>query len=267
MTMKGNRKQEAAREEIPDGMETFARTAGHLSGITLTENQIRIFSRYEESLLEGNRRLNLTAITGREEIRLKHFLDSLSCLRVMKPKPGTRVIDVGTGAGFPGIPVKIGAPGIQLTLVESTGKKADFCRRLVEQLQLRDVTVLHARAEDVGRDPAHRERYDWAMARAVADLSILAEYLLPMVRIGGCALAQKGESGPAEAQAAVQAVELLGGTVEKITPVELPGIAEARYLIVIRKAAATPPQYPRRTGMPSKKPLGKKAPLSGSRKS
>jgi 16S rRNA (guanine527-N7)-methyltransferase len=258
MTMKAHRKRVDTRGEIPDGMEPFVRTAGLLSGIPLSEQQIRVFGRYEEALREGNRRVNLTAITSREEIRLKHFLDSLSCLGIMQPKAGMRVIDVGTGAGFPGIPVKIGAPGIRLTLVESTGKKADFCRRLIELLQLRDVTVLQARAEDVGQDPAHRERYDWALARAVAGLPTLAEYLLPMVRIGGCALAQKGESGPTEVQAASRAVELLGGTIEKIAPVELPGIAEIRYLIVLRKTAATPPQYPRRPGMPSKKPLGLK---------
>ncbi len=237
-------------------MVKFADSVNSISGISLTENQIRSFERYEDSLLEWNRRFNLTAITGREDIRIKHFLDSLSCLKVMQLKPGARVIDIGTGAGFPGVPLKIGASGIQLTLVESTGKKADFCRHLIDHLQLRDVTVLHARAEEVGQDPAHREQYDWAVARAVADLSILAEYLLPMVRVDGHVLAQKGESGPAEVQSAAKAVKLLGGTVEKIAPVELPGIAEVRYLIVIRKTAATPPQYPRRAGMPSKKPLG-----------
>jgi 16S rRNA (guanine527-N7)-methyltransferase len=236
-------------------MNSLFESARLLAGISLGESQIQDFERYADTLLEWNRRFNLTAITGREDIRVKHFLDSLSCLKVIRPKAGMRVIDIGTGAGFPGIPLKISSPEIRLTLVESIRKKTDFCRHLCTHLYLRDVAVLHARAEEVGRDPAHREQYDWAVARAVADLSILAEYLLPLVQIGGHALAQKGESGPAEAHASTGALNLLGGTVEKIVPVELPGIAEVRYLIVIRKIAATPPHYPRRTGMPAKKPL------------
>jgi 16S rRNA (guanine527-N7)-methyltransferase len=240
----------------PNEKDPFAESARRISGISFDENQVRAFQQYEDSLLEWNRRFNLTAITGREDIRIKHFLDSLSCLKVMPLQPGMRVIDVGTGAGFPGIPLKIAAPGIRLTLVESTRKKADFCRHLAGHLQLRGVSVLNARAEEVGRDPEHREQYGWAIGRAVADLSILAEYLLPLVQIGGHALAQKGAGGPVEAQSASKALHLLGGTVEKIVSVELPGIAECRYLIVIRKTAATPTQYPRRTGIPSKRPLG-----------
>ncbi len=237
-------------------MNSFLQSALPLSGVSLTENQIRDFERYEEALLEWNRRYNLTAITAREDIRTKHFLDSLSCLKVMPLRPGMRVVDIGTGAGFPGIPLKIAAPDIRLTLVESIRKKADFCRYLAGELQLREVTILNARAEDIGQDPSHREQYHWAVARAVADLCVLAEYLFPLVQVGGYALAQKGGNGPAEAHAAAGALRLLGGEVEKVVPIELPGIAEARYLIVMRKNAATPPQYPRRAGTPSKKPLG-----------
>ncbi|OGO08581.1 MAG: 16S rRNA (guanine(527)-N(7))-methyltransferase RsmG, partial [Chloroflexi bacterium RBG_13_60_9] len=194
-------------------MKLFLQSALPVSGITLTENQIRDFGRFEEILLDWNRRFNLTAITGREDIRTKHFLDSLSCLKAMPLRPGMRVIDIGTGAGFPGIPLKLAAPDIRLTLVESIRKKADFCRHAAAELQLREVTVLNARAEDVGQDPAHREQYHWAVARAVADLCVLAEYLLPLVKVGGCALAQKGENGPAEAHAAAGALRLLGGAV------------------------------------------------------
>lgn len=236
-------------------MTSFAETVRTLTGVSLTPDQLRDFDRYEEILLEQNEQYNLTAIRDRAEIRLKHFVDSLSCLKALRLRAGSAVVDIGTGAGFPGIPLRIACPEIRLTLVEATGKKADFCRMLLAELKLRNAEVLHARAEEVGQDPAHRERYDWALARAVADLSILAEYLLPLVKVGGHALAQKGSAGPAEAQSAARALHLLGGAVEKVECVELPGIAEPRYLVVLCKSAATPPHYPRRPGLPAKKPL------------
>jgi 16S rRNA (guanine527-N7)-methyltransferase len=236
-------------------MINFQDAVKSAAGVSLDRGQIRTFELYLEFLLEWNQRINLTAITDRDEIWVKHFLDSLSCLKVIPSRGGLRVIDVGTGAGFPGIPLKIAFPEIQLTLVESVGKKAEFCRLLAGHLQLSGVTILHARAEEAGCDPEHREQYDWAVARAVACLPVLAEYLLPLVKVGGRALSQKGESGPAEAQAATGAVRLLGGALDKIVPVELPGIAEKRFLIVLNKLNATPSKYPRRAGAPSKKPL------------
>jgi 16S rRNA (guanine527-N7)-methyltransferase len=166
------------------------------------------------------------------------------------------VVDVGTGAGFPGLPLKIVLPRIRLTLVEATGKKADFCRHMVEVLGLDRVEVIHARAEEIGHRPEHREAYDWALARAVAVLPVLVEYLLPLLRIGGRAIAQKGEAGPAEAQAAEPALRLVGGRIRQVIPVELPGVAEPRFLVVMEKAARTPEGYPRRAGVPAKKPLG-----------
>jgi 16S rRNA (guanine527-N7)-methyltransferase len=236
-------------------MNNFQDAVKAVAGISLDRNQIRAFEAYADFLLEWNQRINLTAITDRDEIWAKHFLDSLSCLKVI-PSPGEiRIIDVGTGAGFPGIPLKIAVPEIQLTLVESVGKKAEFCRLLVRHLRLIGVTILHARAEEVGRDPGHREQYDGAAARAVARLPVLAEYLLPLVKVGGWALAQKGESGPEEAEAAADAVRLLGGALDKIVPVEYTGIAEKRFLILLKKQSATPSNYPRRAGAASKKPL------------
>jgi 16S rRNA (guanine527-N7)-methyltransferase len=226
-----------------------------VAGISLLPAQIQAFQAYTDILMEWNRRFNLTAIGDPKAVQVKHFLDSLSCLKVMRLEQGTRVIDIGTGAGFPGLPLKIAVPRIRLTLIESAGKKAEFCRTVVEHLGLRDVEVVHARAEEAGRDPAHREHYDWSVARAVAELSVLAEYLLPLVKVGGYALAQKGESGPAEAHAAAGSLRLLGGAVEKIIPVELPGISETRYLVVVKKTGCTPDRYPRRPGVPSKKPL------------
>ena len=188
-------------------------------------------------------------------IRTKHFLDSFSCSLAWGSRPPRRLIDVGTGAGFPGLPLKILHPGMALTLVESVGKKAMFCEHIVRLLGLEGVEVIKGRAEDVGCMPAHRERYDWSVARAVAQMRVLAEYLLPLVRVGGTALALKGESGPAESQAAEKAMRMLGGQLNQIIPVDLPGLPDDRYLVLISKTAATPPKYPRKAGMPMKHPL------------
>ncbi len=233
----------------------LARIALDLLNLSLTPAQVRAFEAYARLLREWNERVNLTAITDPEAIEIRHFADSLTCLRVISPRPGLRVADVGTGAGFPGLPLKIVRPGIDLTLVEATGKKVAFLQHLVRELKLDDVTLVNARAEEVGQMPAHRERYDWAVARAVAGMPVLAEYLLPLVKIGGHGLAQKGESAHQEAAEAEHAIGLLGGRLAQITAVELPTVAETHYLVDIEKIAATPPQYPRRPGMPGKKPL------------
>ncbi|MFH2102277.1 MAG: 16S rRNA (guanine(527)-N(7))-methyltransferase RsmG [Chloroflexota bacterium] len=236
-------------------MEKLAQTALQEFGIHLTGRQVVALMHYERELLEWNTMFNLTAIRDKEGIRTKHFLDSFSCILAWKNNPPTRLIDVGTGAGFPGIPIKILYPYMQLTLVESVSKKVKFCRHIVESLKLEAVEVLHARAEDVGQAAAHRERYDWAIARAVANLPILAEYLLPLTQVGGHMLAQKGTSGPAEAHKAEKAIKLLGGQINQLIHVTLPGVADERYLILVDKIAATPPKYPRSAGIPAKKPL------------
>ena len=165
------------------------------------------------------------------------------------------MVDVGSGAGFPGIPLKIVNPKIQLTLLESIGKKVDFCRHICQEFGFKGVKIIQNRAEEFGHFPQAREGFDWALARAVAGLPVLVEYLLPLVRIGGRALAMKGENGPAEAQAAEPAIDLLGGQISRLVPVNLPGIEEDRYLVVIDKIAATPDRYPRRVGIPVKRPL------------
>lgn len=236
-------------------MEKLRLAVQQLTGLTLSLQQLAAFTRYEQELIAWNSRMNLTAIRETEGIRVKHFLDSLTCLQVLRDPAPTRLIDIGTGAGFPGIPLKIALPNLKLTLVESVGKKVDFCRHVVEVLGLDQVEVLQTRAEDMGLDRAHRERYDWAVARAVANLPVLTEYLLPLVRVGGAMLAQKGESGPAEVHAAEHAIHLLGGQLRKLQKVNLSGIAEDRYLIVIEKRATTPSGYPRRVGLPARKPL------------
>ncbi len=236
-------------------MENVVHAAQQLFGIRLTGRQVAALIKFENELLIWNERFNLTAIRDSEGIRTKHFLDSFSCSLAWKDNPPKRLIDVGTGAGFPGIPLKILYPSMALTLVESVGKKAAFCRHMVEVLKLETVEVLTARAEELGQLPVYRETYDWAVARAVAALPVLAEYLLPLAKVGGRMLAQKGHSGPAEAHSSEQALKLLGGRIRNLLAVTLPGVAEERYLVVIDKVAATPPQYPRKPGFPAKKPL------------
>jgi 16S rRNA (guanine527-N7)-methyltransferase len=236
-------------------MEFFRQTVQTMLGVRLSAPQMELFTRYETELLEWNSRFNLTAIREPEGIRTKHFLDSLTCMLAFRDAPPSRLVDIGTGAGFPGIPLKIILPNMRVTLVESVGKKAEFCRHVVSNLKLEGVEVLQARAEEIGQMPAHRERYDWAVARAVASLPVLLEYLLPLVKVGGHALAQKGESGPVEAHGSERALKLLGGRLKQLVPVQLPGVVEDRYLLVVDKVAATPAQYPRRPGVPAKSPL------------
>lgn len=236
-------------------MEKLAHDAQSLFNVHITGRQILALVTYEKELLEWNQKFNLTAIRDSDSIRTKHFLDSFSCVLAWKTAPPAQLIDVGTGAGFPGIPLKILYPNLKLTLVESVGKKAMFCQHMVRVLGLEQVDVIQARAEDLGQNPQHREKYDWAVARAVANMNVLSEYLIPLVRLGGSMLAQKGESGPAEAQSAEEAMALLGGKLKQLIPVNLPSVAEDRYLVVVEKVAATPPKYPRKPGIPMKLPL------------
>jgi 16S rRNA (guanine527-N7)-methyltransferase len=236
-------------------MEKLSHDALRLFNLQLTPRQVAMLTTYEQQLIEWNEKFNLTAIRDVDSIRAKHFLDSMSCSLAWKEKPPRCLVDVGTGAGFPGLVLKILYPGMKLALIESVGKKATFCTHIVETLALENVEVLTARAEDVARQPEHREKYDWAIARAVAQLSVLSEYLLPLIKVGGKMLAQKGESGPAEAQAAERSIKILGGHLRQLVHVTLPGVVEERYLVLVNKIAATPPAYPRKTGVPGKNPL------------
>jgi 16S rRNA (guanine527-N7)-methyltransferase len=236
-------------------MEKLVQDARALFNVHISGRQVISLITYEKELLEWNQKFNLTAIRDVESIRTKHFLDSFSCVLAWKAAPPTRLIDVGTGAGFPGVPLKILYPNLKLTLVESVGKKAMFCQHIVRVLGLEHVDVVQARAEDLGQNANHREKYDWAVARAVANLNVLSEYLIPLVKVGGTMLAQKGESGPAEAQSAEQTMKLLGGKLKQLIPVNLPGVADDRYLVLVDKVAATPPKYPRKPGIAAKQPL------------
>lgn len=236
-------------------MEKLVQDAQALFNLRLTSRQVAALLTYERELLEWNQKFNLTAIRDEAGIRTKHFLDSFSCVLAWKANPPVRLIDVGTGAGFPGLPLKILYPNMQVTLVESVGKKAMFCQHIVRLLGLEKVEVIQARAETLGQMREYREQYDWGVARAVANLRVLAEYLLPLIHVGGVMLAQKGESGPAEVHAAENAIKLLGGKVRQLLPVILPGVVEERHLVLVDKTAATPLAYPRKPGAPVKKPL------------
>lgn len=235
-------------------MEELERGLGEF-GLDLTAVQIDQFKRYETLLLDWNQRLNLTAVRTAEGIRTRHFLDSLTPTLVTGDLSGRRLVDVGSGAGFPGLPLKLVYPQLVLTLVESVAKKAAFLEAAVAELGLADVQVITARAEDVGQQVGQRESYDWAVARAVAPLAALLEYLLPLCRVDGAALAQKGPGAAAELAAAQHASAVLGGDTGTLTPVNVPGQEQASYLVTVRKQRPTPADYPRRAGLPAKKPL------------
>ncbi|MBI4318239.1 MAG: 16S rRNA (guanine(527)-N(7))-methyltransferase RsmG [Chloroflexi bacterium] len=237
-------------------------------GLRLTDEQLRLFQVYQQVLIDWNKKFNLTAVDQPEEIETRHFLDSLTCflvfpgvslvgpsLRDLPSFDELALIDVGAGPGFPGLPLKIARPGIRLTLIESVGKKTTFLKHVVAQLGMKDVDVVTGRAEDVGRQPGHREAYDIALARAVAPLATLAEYCLPFVKVGGRFIAPKKGAIEAELQRAGGAIDALGGRLTRMQAVEIPDLLEPRFLVVVDKVRPTPPQFPRRAGMPGKKPL------------
>lgn len=227
-------------------------------GLALETDALTKLKRYYALLIEGNRKTNLTRITDEREAVVKHFLDSLTVLSVLPAELRAQplsFIDVGTGAGFPGIPLMIVCPQWRGVLLEATGKKVAFLSESIAELGLNG-TALHGRAEEVARDPAHRDRYDLAFARAVAEMSALSELCLPFVKVGGRFVAMKGSSGEAELSKAQRAIRLLGGGTVEVRALELPEDMGERRLITVHKAAATPKPYPRRTGMPTQKPLG-----------
>jgi 16S rRNA (guanine527-N7)-methyltransferase len=237
-------------------MNVFAKTIKSVIGLDLSPDQLAGLRIYEEELLDWNERISLTAIRDIEGVRIKHFLDSLTVLLGWERKsPPERLVDVGTGAGFPGLVLKLIWPKTHLTLVESVQKKADFCHHMVDRLGLEGVEVLSERAELVGQDPAHRHTYDLAVARAVARMPILMEYLLPLAHRNGIVIAMKGESAPAETNDAAKAIHMMGGKIHKLIKLELPGVVEERFIVVVNKVAQTPEEYPRRIGVPAKSPL------------
>jgi len=220
-------------------------------GLAPSAGQVRLMRLHAEAMLEQNERAGLTVITEPREMAIKHFVDSLTCLPYVAK--GGRIADIGTGAGFPGIPLKIMEPEISLTLVESSIKKAEFLKSLPAVLGLR-FDVVAARAEEFGRS-RERQSFDIVIARAVAKMNVLAEYCLPLVKVGGLAIAMKGPASDEEMKTSQVAIATLGGAVEEVKEFGLPLDGGRRRLVLIRKTSETPPRYPRRPGSPAKKPL------------
>ena len=227
-------------------------------GINLNEEQIRKFSRYLELLIQWNQKINLISLKTPREIIIKHFLDSISCIKIINRHINTKgisVIDVGAGAGFPGIPIKIICPSFRLSLLEARKKKTIFLEKATEEINFQKVKILNGRAETFGKGADHRERYDIAISRAVAHLTVLSEYCLPLVRMGGLFVAQKGRSYKEETEKSLKAIKFLGGELIGVENVRIPFINQERYLLVIKKIKDTPSKFPRKEGFPQKRPL------------
>lgn len=245
---------------MADELKTILIEGTKAIGVDLTDDNTCDLITFAEMLREKNKVMNLTNIVDDEGIAIRHFVDSLTLLKYLRgeqkkqKKENLALIDVGTGAGFPGIPLKITMPEIDLTLMDSLQKRLNFLEEVAGELKFDSYCTLHARAEDAGRDKSYREKYDIATARAVASLPVLCEYCLPFVRVGGTFIAMKGHSEE-EVAASSKAVAVLGGKIEKIDEFVLPGTDMARSIVVVRKTKPTPPRYPRQAGKPTKNPI------------
>lgn len=221
----------------------------------LTKSQKEQFNKFYDILIDWNKVMNLTAITEYEEVLKKHFLDSLSITKVINLEEIQSVIDVGTGAGFPGIPLKITFPHLKVTLLDSLNKRVRFLDEVICDLGLENVDTIHGRAEDIGKKEKYREQYDLCVSRAVANLATLSEYCLPYVKIGGVFISYKSGNIDEEIRNSRKAVNLLGGVIEETVKFELPGTDIGRSFVIIEKQKNTPKKYPRKAGVPSKEPL------------
>ncbi len=227
------------------------------AGINLTEQQIQQFELYFNMLVTRNKQVNLTAITEKNDVYLKHFYDSLTVafyVSALRTDDKT-LIDIGAGAGFPSLPLKIVFPQLRITMVDALQKRVNFLQDVVTELNLSGVEIVHGRAEDIGQDPNYREKFDYATARAVARTSVLAEYTLPFVKVGGSFLVMKGSAAEQELAEGQRALTLLGGTLNETFDFSLPN-GDKRYVQIVNKNKKTPKQYPRQAGTPNKKPIG-----------
>ncbi len=223
----------------------------------LSPGQLQAFRTYMQEMEAARPRMRLTAVTDPDAVQRRHFLEPLALLVALEEMgpPAQVAIDIGSGAGFPSLPIKIVRPDLTLTLLEAHGRRATFLQRLVQRLGLKGVTVVNARAEETAHDASHREAYELALARAVAPLPVLIELALPFLKVGGLLAAPKGSSARREAQEAVAALRACGGLLESLRPLEVPGTETAPTLVVVRKTSATPERFPRRPGIPAKRPL------------
>ncbi|MCY4464780.1 MAG: 16S rRNA (guanine(527)-N(7))-methyltransferase RsmG [Chloroflexi bacterium] len=237
-------------------IDEFARQAQSMLSRELSASQLAQFEQLTGLLLDWNTRMNLTGITEPAEIALKHYLDSLTLLNYLAQAGRKRLLDVGTGAGFPGLPLAITLPLLRVTLLDSTAKKVRFIDEVGRALALDNIRTVHARAEDAGRDDAHRGTYDFVTARAVNRMPTLMECTLPLTKRGGMVIAMKGASAHEETRAAAKAISTLGGELAGIDEVRLPGLENPRFLVMVRKVGKTPRRYPRQAGIPSRDPIG-----------
>ena len=221
--------------------------------IVFKEEQLQKFYQYMNLLIEWNEKINLTAIVEPKEIILKHFIDSLTIIKYIEPNKS--VIDIGTGAGFPGIPVKIMREDLDITLLDSLNKRIHFLNEVIQKLELKNITAIHARIEEFAKNKQYREAFDVATSRAVANLTTLSEYMLPMVDLKGMAICMKGSEINEEISKSKNSIKLLGGKIDKIEEFTLPKSDNRRNLILIKKERQTPGKYPRKPGIPSKEPL------------
>lgn len=222
-------------------------------GVRFSVEQIEQFYKYMNLLIEWNEKMNLTAITEPKEIILKHFIDSITILKYIDDN--SKLVDVGTGAGFPGVPLSIMNPTLKITLVDSLNKRLIFLQEVVKELNLKNIEIVHARAEEFGQNKNYREKFDIATSRAVANLATLSEYLVPLVKIGGKIISMKASNAKEEINDAQKAIEVLGGKIEKIEEFDLPESDIGRTIIIIDKNKCTPAIYPRKAGTPAKEPM------------
>jgi len=239
-------------------MRKLIEGAGKL-GMKLTTRQVKQFELYYRELIEWNKKINLTAITDYSSVQLKHFLDSLTITLALSEeevaRPDFKIVDIGTGAGFPGVPLRILFPQPRLVLLEPTTKKTAFLHHIIRKLELQNVEVLNSRAEEAAHLPAYREQFALVLSRAVALLPTLAELALPFCRIGGRFIAQKKGEIDQEITRAKKALAVLGGRLDQTTKIELDEFTDARYLVIIDKISSTPDKYPRRPGVPKRRPI------------